>query len=138
MALGQRTSPATLVAAVLALIVSAGGIWWFLQPSTQPSPEVGQKVADEFLATLRTDAGSAWDSTSAEFKSAEGRESFQRFVKTHEHLTQPLDFMSSQTVSVQEQPRSEFVYRVTANKKIIRLVLARDSGTWKVDRLLAD
>ena len=138
MSLGQRTSPATLVAAVFALIVAGGAIWWFMQPSTQPSPEVGQKVADEFLSTLRSNVGSAWDSTSAEFKSAEGRESFLKFVKTHEHLTQPLEFMSSQTVSVQNQPRSEFVYRVAANKKVIRLVLARESGAWKVDRLIAD
>ena len=33
---------------------------------------------------------------------------------------------------------SEFVYRVAANKKIIRLVLAREVGAWKVDRLIAD
>lgn len=121
-----------------AMLIGLSGIliWWLSQPTTYPSPETGQKVADDFLSAIRSaQAESAWQSTTTEFKSAQGRESFLAFVKKHDFLSMPLEFDSAQVVDVQGQPRSELVYRVPQTKTTVRLVLGREAGTWKVDRL---
>lgn len=132
--LNDKKRLAVLVAVMLVL----GGVlfWMFSKPATYPSQDTGQKVTDQFLKALQLgQAADAWQSTTAEFKSAEGREAFLDFVKKHDFLTKPLEFTSSQLVDIQDQQRSEFVYRVSENKTTVRLVIGREAGTWKVDRL---
>ena len=71
-----------LLGLVLVLALVAGGylaLRFLRKPPTQPSPEVGRTVAEEFLNKVRAgDPGKAWDTSTAEFKSIEGRESFIR------------------------------------------------------------
>lgn len=126
-----------LVVLVAVLLVLGGvAFWMFSKPATYPSQDTGQKVADQFLKALQSgDAAGAWQSTTAEFKSARGRESFLALVKKHDFLTKPLEFTSSQLVDVQDQQRFEFVYRVPENKTTVRLVIGREAGTWKMDRI---
>lgn len=124
--------------ALSAILVLLGGVlfWVFSTPATHPSPDAGQKVTDAFLKAIQSgQSADAWESTTAEFKSAQGRESFLAFVKRNSFLTKPLEFTSSQLVDVQDQQRSEFVYRVPENKTTVRLVIGRESGIWKVDRI---
>ncbi|MBX9790147.1 MAG: hypothetical protein K2Y37_14615 [Pirellulales bacterium] len=120
-------------------VATAVLVWWRWSPTTQPRIDVGQRVVEEFLTLLRGgQADAAWQSTTAEFKSALGREKFLLFVKQRAYFKRPLSFVSMQTVRVQNRPRSEFVYRTADNKATIRVLVGSESGTWHVDRLNVD
>lgn len=122
-----------LVAALLVLAIVVGWIW--RRAPGGPDIEAGRPVADEFLLLIRTGkAPQAWESTTAEFKSAEGRESFLKYVKEHPSLAKPMSFVSVQTVMLQESPRAEYVYRSGDGKATARVLIGDDLGTWRVDR----
>jgi hypothetical protein len=124
----------------LLLIVAAIGLWMLLMRGpSQPGVEEGRAVANRFLASIREGKpADAWQSTTAEFKSAEGREVFLKRVKETPVLKAPLEFVSMQTVEVGTEPRGEFLYRSlkgdTANKTV-RLLVNQENGEWKVDRM---
>ncbi len=120
-------------------ITAAIVVWSFWAPGTQPSVDVGMQVAEEFLLNVREGhADQAWQSTTAEFKSALGREKFLRYVKERPYLKRPLNFVSLQEVKVKDQPRSEFVYRTADSKATVRLLVGAESGGWHIDRMAAD
>jgi hypothetical protein len=127
-----------LIGLVLLLAIVAGGylaMRYFRKPPTQPSPDVGRAVAEEFLTTVRGgNAGKAWDASTAEFKSIEGRESFIRKSKATPLLKEPLQFNSSQEVMVQDQPRTEYLFQ-SSKAKMVRVLVGYEQGSWKVDRL---
>lgn len=131
----SRGRPIKLVVLLALLVVLTGfAAWLWMGPSTQPSLDVGRAVADAFLKELReSHPEKAWDSTTAEFKSAQGREAFQRDVKPLAFLQQPLDFVSAQVVTVQEQPRTEYLFRAKSGETV-RIVIGKEDGQWKVDR----
>ncbi len=83
----------------------------------------------------------AWQATSAEFKSAEGREVFVKRVKRTPVLKSPLDFVSMQTVQVGTAPRGEFLYRASKGDeagKSVRLLVNKEFGEWKIDRVTTE
>lgn len=122
-----------VLVALLIVLTSAAGWLWF-SPATQPSLDGGRAIAEAFLTELReAHPEKAWDSTTAEFKSAQGREAFQREVKPLTFLQSPLDFVSAQVVEVQAQPRSEYLFRAKTGETV-RIVIGKDDGRWKVDR----
>ena len=129
-----------LVGVLCALaVVAAVVLWWRWAPVTQPTADVGQQVVDDFLKQLRDgQAAAAWQATTAEFKSALGREKFLSYVKERPYFKRPLAFVSMQTVRVQNQPRSEFVYRTADSKATVRILVGSEAGTWHVDRLATD
>ena len=129
-----------LVGVLCALaVVAAVVLWWRWAPVTQPTADVGQQVVDDFLKQLRDgQAAAAWQATTAEFKSALGREKFLTYVKERPYFKRPLAFVSMQTVRVQNQPRSEFVYRTADSKATVRILVGSEAGTWHVDRLATD
>ncbi len=125
-----------LLSALIAVFVlgASAAVWLWTRPATLPRPEQGQMVAESFLKEIREGRGdAAWNSTTAEFKSALGRESFVRQAKAIPALQKPLQFVSVQTVAVQEQPRSEFLFRSSEGPEV-RLVLGREDSVWKIDR----
>jgi hypothetical protein len=128
---------ATAVVVVVGLLV--GGYFLVrkvMEPPTQPTVDEGRAAADAFLASVRdSKAGEAWDASTAEFKSIEGRESFTQKAKSAEILKEPLQFGSVQNVTVGETPRSEFLYTSTKSGKTVRLLIGHEGGVWKVDRL---
>lgn len=129
---GQNKLVVVLV--VLLFILSGIAVWYWMSPSTQPSLDAGRAVADAFLKDLRESRPEqAWDSTTAEFKSAQGREAFQREVKPLSFLRQSLDFVSTQVVIVQEQPRTEYLFRAKTGETV-RMVIGKENRQWKVDR----
>jgi hypothetical protein len=137
---GPRTGR-TLLNVLIAILVVLAGLagWYWMQPATQPDLDEGRTVADKFLSDVRGgQAGAAWESTTAEFKSADGREQFLALVKSKPVLSQPLEFISAQTVTVLEQPRTEYLFRDPKDGATVRLVLGNEAGVWKVDRLLFD
>jgi hypothetical protein len=132
--------PAGRQAAVLAGVIVAAVAGYFAyrawrKPPTQPSVDEGQAAAESFLAAVRSDPGKAWDQSTAEFKSIEGRESFIRKAKGTPILKETLKFNSTQTVTVQDRPRMEFLYQSPTTGKPIRLLIGFEGGAWKVDRL---
>jgi hypothetical protein len=117
------------VVALVAMLASLSGCG-----STQPSLDVGRGIAEKFLTDLRESRPEqAWQSTTAEFKSARGREAFVSDVQRLKFLFQPLDFVSVQEVIVQEQPRSEYLFRAKTGETV-RIVIGQEDGQWKVDR----
>jgi hypothetical protein len=134
-------SPASrrVLAALIAMLLITGGYYAFKilnRPPTQPSPEEGQAVVEAFLTLVRQGkAGEAWDSSTTEFKSIEGRESFMRKVKASPLLKENLKFNSMQKVSVGNSPRLEFLYQSPTNSKIVRVLVGYENGAWKPDRL---
>jgi len=130
-----------IVLAVLLLLAVAMGAWLFLAAPSRPSVDEGRAVADAFLARLRDGkADGAWDSTTADFKSFEGKENFRRRVAKTPSLKLPLAFVSTMTIAVGDQPRDEFLYQAKNGDKMatVRLLIAREDGGWKVDRMTAE
>lgn len=120
-----------LLPILVAFVVPA--IWLWSRPAALPNANEGQSIAEKFLSDIREGRPeAAWESTTSEFKSAQGQQSFVRKAKSIEFLKGPLDFVSVQTVSINDVPRSEFLFR-SKEGKTIRLVLNREGGAWKVD-----
>lgn len=139
MMVSDQRSGKTLLVVLLAVLVvgAAAAIWLWSGSRTQPSPDDGRKIAESFLQNVRDGrAGNAWDATTAEFKSALGRESFVKEAKGMPWLTKPVEFVSTNTVTVQDQQRSEYLFRSPEGKEV-RLVLGNEAGAWKVDRWMA-
>jgi hypothetical protein len=124
-----------LVALVALLVLAVVTFWMLGGGPVEPDAGVGHAVADRFLEQIRAgEAKQAWESTTAEFKSAEGAEVFQRSVKKRAWLKQPLEFESAQPANVQSLERTEYVYRAPGGKNSVRLLVTNERGTAKVDR----
>jgi hypothetical protein len=127
-----------LIVVVALLAVLAGGYFGYrrlMKPPTQPTVDEGRAVAEKFLTTVRSGkAGEAWDATTAEFKSIEGRESFVRKAKSTPILKDPLQFNSSQQVMIQDETRTEYLFQ-SPKSKMVRVLIGNERGDWKVDRL---
>ncbi|MBL9163100.1 MAG: hypothetical protein JNL18_10225, partial [Planctomycetaceae bacterium] len=109
---------------------------YLMQPPTQPDVSQGRAVAESFLHNVSDGkAGDAWESSTAELKSIEGRESFMKKTSSAPILHEPLEFASTQEVKVQDSPRTEFLYTSMKSGKMVRVLVGYDQGQWKVDRL---
>lgn len=128
----------TIVIAMLALLIGGYfGLRHLMRPPTQPTVDEGRAIVEAFLANIREGkAGEAWDASSTEFKSIEGRESFTRKSKTTDLLREPLQFGSTQDVKVQNTPRTEFLYTSSKSGKTVRVLVSYEGDGWKVDRLI--
>lgn len=99
-----------------------------------PEPDVSRGIAAKFLSEISTGkGGDAWQSTTAEFKSARGKEAFLREVRADKSLKAEASFVSQQSVKVQEEDRPELLFRLGDGKEI-RIVLGKEGDAWKVDR----
>jgi|GEM_PF-1443947 len=126
------TKPVVLI--VILMITALCAVYLWTRPASQPALDAGRQVADTFLTQLRDGRPEqAWTATTAEFKSAQGKESFVRQVKPVKYLKEPLIFVSVQTVQVGDSPRTEYLYQAATGENV-RLVLGRDGQSWKVDR----
>ncbi len=130
----RRGQAKLVVLLVLFVVLLVLAFWLWSRPSSQPGLDAGQAVAESFLTELREGhIPQAWESTTAEFKSAQGKEAFTREVKPVKFLKDAMDFVSVQTVSVGNQARSEYLFRAKSGETV-RIVLGREDGNWKVDR----
>lgn len=128
-----------LLAVFAVLAVAVVCLWMWRTSDTQPDIAAGRAAADQFLEQIRGgQAQQAWQATTAEFKSAEGRESFLRYVKKHQELSKPVSFVSVQAVTAQGQPRAEYLYRAGKDGGMIRLLAGLDHDAWRVDRITID
>lgn len=99
-------------------------------------PDNGVDVATAFLADIRDGkVDSAWESTTAEFKSFMGKERLRIFVRQHPVLKKPAKSAGAQVVSVQGLSRNECTFRPESGTENIKVLLAVEDGTWRVERL---
>ena len=133
----SRTVAGILATTVLVALLGSGTLaWWWLRPAVNPSVDQGRNVAEDFLLRLREGSPKeVWESTTAEFKSAEGREKFAARVKANPWLLESMEFSSSQQVKVNDVERLEFVFTAAKSGKPVRLLLGREQAQWKIDRL---
>ncbi len=128
----------TLLLALVALLLVGVGVLVIMRlriAESQPEAAEGRAIAETFLAQLTAGkAIEAWESTTAEFKSAEGRESFVRKMRTAKLFKKTPAFASSQSVKVGQAPRTEVLFNGPQGEEV-RILLGRERGVWKVDRL---
>jgi hypothetical protein len=130
------------ICALVACLSGMGIVAYAMFGGTENPQDLGRKVADPFLEKLRDgDTASAWDSTTAEFKSNQGRENFLRYVSSHPLLQEPLEFYAFNQVSVNKLPCGECLYGRQGSPGSgpkVHVLLAKELGTWKVERLMVD
>lgn len=105
-----------------------------------PPEAAGKAAAEPFLTAIREDRlDAAWDSTTAEFKSDMGRETFHRFANSHPVLKEPLTFVSYQADTTNGIERGACDYQsVAAGSAKIRILVAQENKAWKVERLIVE
>lgn len=107
-----------------------------------PEADVGRQVADAFLDQVRRgQLDAAWQSTTAEFKSYQGRDAFRAHVTQHPFVRGPLEFVRYEVGQLNELTRGQCIYRPASGKppgRQVRVVVAQEGGQWKVDGLLID
>ncbi|MBX6311748.1 MAG: hypothetical protein IRY99_02320 [Isosphaeraceae bacterium] len=81
---------------------------------------------------------SAWSGTTAEFKSFMGREQFRAYVRAHRALSEPSEFSAAQAVSRNGLPMTEYIFRPRSGASTIKVLLAREQGQWKPERLTVE
>ena len=133
-----RSGRSLLLPAIACLVLAAAGygiVTWLLSGPAPPLRD-GQDVTEPFLAAVREGrADEAWESTTAEFKSAEGRESFRQRAR-HPALQQQLVFDGYKETEVSGLVRGESTYFTppgTTPAARVTLLLAVENGTWKVE-----
>ena len=92
---------------------------------------IGSGKAD--MAFSQVDA--AWESTTAEFKSDEGREQFRQYVSKQPLLAQPLVFAEYQATELNGLPRGQCLFQATGSPAKVRVILAREGEAWKAEGL---
>ena len=98
-------------------------------------------MADQFLAELRAKRpAAAWELTSAEFKSDEGRESFVGWAAQRPMLAEALEFQEYRVGDFNGLKRAECLYRpsAAASATPIRIIIGQELGEWKVEGVLVE
>jgi hypothetical protein len=134
----SRAGRSLILALVVLIVMAVAGYWFANWLFSGPAPPArnGRDVSEPFLAAIRDGrADEAWESTTAEFKSAEGRESFRERAR-HPALQHELDFVSYNETEVSGLTRGEALYRTppdVAPAAEVSLLLAAEHGTWKIE-----
>lgn len=126
--------------AFAAAVVAAG--WWAVARLTTPTiaADDARPLAETFLAELRTGKtdriDAAWTGTTAEFKSNQGREQFRRWVKGQKRLSEPAEFRGCDMAERNGLRVADCRFACPSGG--VRVLLAREDGQWKVERVLAE
>jgi hypothetical protein len=109
---------------------------------TAPPQEDGRGVAEPFLEGIRDNRiDAAWESTTAEFKSDMGRETFRAYARKHPVLKEPLEFTGYEPDKTNGVTRGACDYSTPAGSKVqakVRVLVAREGELWKVERLIVE
>ena len=131
-----------LVIGLLAVVALLGFLvaHWSAEPA--PQEDEGRPIADHFLQQIRDgDVDAAWQSTTADFKSDEGLEAFRAFVAARPGLSEPVEFLRFEEISVHGLTRWKYTYRVNkplpSGSSEIGVLIANEGGGWKVEQLIA-
>lgn len=141
----QQANPRPLLLKISGVLFLGLAVWlgygWWNRPHLKQNE--GLNIAAEFLQSIRKGAvDQAWESTTAEFKSAFGRENFRKWVRNHPVVMKDLEFVKTQPTHPGDLPR-EFLFTPASEASkpdaaLIQVLLARDDRGWRVERLLVD
>ena len=138
-----RTLPQRLTSLPVLVLLSIASLTGCGHVPPPADPAVGRRVADAFLAQIRAgQLDAAWQSTTAEFKSDEGRESYNSEVKRRPSLRQTLNFVNNEVTDLNGLQRGQCLYESAPLAKSpsarVRVVVAQDAGQWRVDGLFVE
>jgi len=138
-AIHRRACHVAVLWAISALPIFAAGCGRAAPPDDQEA----RAVVEKFLEQVRTgQVDAAWESTTADFKSDEGRDAFRRFVKSRPVLSKPLEFAELKQVEVHGLTRWEAELRPAADPKtppaVVKTMIAEEAGVWKVERIVVE
>ena len=129
----------------LAVALGVVGLWWTFSGGQKPTADsqIGRQVAEAFLSQIRSGKiDEAWESTSAEFKSDKGRESFRRYLRSQAIARRPLSFVSYDVTELNELKRGVCVYEGKSSSGTrpfrVRIVIAEEANQWKVDGMIVE
>jgi hypothetical protein len=112
---------------------------------SQTPVESSQASAARFLEDLRANrVEPAWQGTSTEFKSLMGLDSLRDLVKREPALKAPAEFVECHKTKLAGREAEDCAFRATAqirgkpHTKTIRLLLAAEAGTWKVEKIAVE
>jgi hypothetical protein len=105
--------------------------------SSQAPVADGADVAIGFLDQVRAGkVDEAWETTTAEFKSAKGKEAFRKVVKQEPILKQRLSEGDQEELSIGNLKRLKVSFEPkSGGGKHVEILLASENGEWKVDSL---
>lgn len=106
-----------------------------------PEPDASRDTAARFLDEVRAGrAEAAWEGTSTEFKSLLGRDGFIAYVRKHPALLEkePAQFVSFNAAERNGIPVGECAFRSASRKSAVKVLVAREGGVWRVERLTVD
>jgi len=127
-----------VVLTVLGLAIVSLLATWSLRRGSAP-PDNGREIAAAFLDDLRNNrVDAAWAGTTAEFKSFLGRERLQAFVRSHPVLGAPVEFSDSQELEANGIRLMAYTFCAPSSPAAIRVLLAKEQGQWKVERLTVE
>jgi hypothetical protein len=129
-----------LIAAGVGLVlILAAAAWFWPRRTPVAAVEDGRPVAENFLAQIRAgQVDAAWESTTAEFKSDEGREQFRQYVARNPLLRQPLEFAEYQATELNGLPRGQCLFKSAASPSKVRVILAREAKAWKAEGIVVE
>lgn len=135
-----RWSPRWIGVGVLAAVLLGALLWqavaWLRIPST--SSDEARPIAESFLGDLRSGKAdridAAWATTTPEFKSDMGKERFRQFVRSKPQLKEPAEFADFHMTEANGLRVAECTFR-TAKGAAVRVFLAPDERSWKVERV---
>jgi hypothetical protein len=128
---------------VLAVVLAGSWLMLSRRAATQAPPDEVRATAARFLEQVRGgQVEPAWDGTTAEFKSMLGLDGFRQMVRTHPDLKREAEFQGFEMITRNEIPLASCRFRVQDAKKKtttdLKVLLAREGGVWKVERLLLE
>jgi hypothetical protein len=137
---GGRT--VLIVAGALAVAAVAGFL--ILRTGSEPAPheDEGRPIADLFLSQIRDgQLDEAWESTTADYRSDQGRDAFRTFVAARAGLKQPAEFIRFEEISVNDLTRWKYTYRLQtplpSGSSEVGVLIANENGVWKVEQFVA-
>jgi len=102
---------------------------------TPPADDAGL-IADVFIETVCAgEVDDAWESTTAEFKSAKGKEAFRRAVRKEPVFKKPLKRSSQETIKIGSLERLQLRYQPddATSQSTVKVLMAATDGYWQVD-----
>lgn len=140
----MRSGRSALVIVIGVIMAVAVGVaaWHWGGGSEAPRENEGREVADRFLSQIQQgELDAAWESTTADFKSDEGRESFRAHVEERPYLKSPPEFAGFEEITVHDLTRWKNNYRFAAEPAgtsvDVGVLISQENGQWRVDQLLA-
>lgn len=126
------------VLAVLGLATIAWLVLWSLRRASAP-PDNGRETATAFLDAIRNNrVDTAWEGTTAEFKSFLGRERLHAFVRSQPVLKTALEFSGAQELEANGIRLIAYTFRAPPTSPAVKVLLAKEQGQWKVERLTVE